>query len=328
MKGMRAYAARLWMDNPGATSEPSTFAAALIISGVVHLIVLLGLGFELPKVDPGLRTTRPIEVTVLRQAAPSDEKPEVADAFAQVDRAGSGVEDVREASSMPPPEPPPESPELPDTAQWEPPPPMPAPVAEVEPPPPETETLIARLEQDPAKIEPPAPEPEPVAKPQPVPETEAVPRPAVTAAQILTSRNLEIAELNARIAEKTTAYASRPRRKAISASTREYRFANYLEGWRRKVERIGNLNYPEEAKKRKLYGDLILHVAVRADGSIEQVRVLRSSGFDVLDAAAVRIVELAAPFAPFPPDIRSETDILDITRTWQFLSSNRLGWEN
>ncbi len=76
-----------------------------------------------------------------------------------------------------------------------------------------------------------------------------------------------------------------------------------------------------------MYGNLILHVAVRADGSIEHVRVLRSSGFEVLDEAAVKIVELAAPFAPFPPDIRAETDVLDITRTWQFLSNNRLGWE-
>jgi protein TonB len=77
-----------------------------------------------------------------------------------------------------------------------------------------------------------------------------------------------------------------------------------------------------------MYGNLILHVAVRADGNIERVRVLRSSGFDLLDEAAVKIVELAAPYAPFPPDIRAEADVLDITRTWQFLSSNRLGWEN
>ena len=94
------------------------------------------------------------------------------------------------------------------------------------------------------------------------------------------------------------------------------------------LERIGNLNYPEEAKRHKLYGTLILHVAVRADGSVERIRVLRSSGFDVLDQAAVSIVELAAPFAPLPPDIKAETDILDITRTWQFLRSNRLGWDN
>jgi protein TonB len=90
------------------------------------------------------------------------------------------------------------------------------------------------------------------------------------------------------------------------------------------VERVGNLNYPDEAKRMKLYGDLLLHVSLRADGSVKQIRVVRSSGHKVLDDAAVRIVRLASPFAPFPAEIRKEVDILDITRTWQFLSSNRL----
>ena len=94
------------------------------------------------------------------------------------------------------------------------------------------------------------------------------------------------------------------------------------------MEQIGNLNYPEEARRKRLYGNLILRVAVRADGSVEQVQVLRSSGFTVLDEAAVHIVELAAPYAPFPPDIAAETDVLDITRTWQFQRNNQLGWGN
>jgi protein TonB len=101
-----------------------------------------------------------------------------------------------------------------------------------------------------------------------------------------------------------------------------------MEGWRRKVERIGNLNYPREARELGLFGSLILHVAVRSDGSIEGIRVVRSSGHEVLDQAAVRIVELAAPFAPFPPNIKRETDVLDITRTWQFQRNHQLGWDN
>ena len=151
------------------------------------------------------------------------------------------------------------------------------------------------------------------------------PPPPPSVADILASRGQEIAKLNAKIEEDTAAYANRPRRKAISASTQEYKYASYLEAWRRKVESIGNLNYPEEAKRRQLYGNLILRVALRADGTLEEVRVLRSSGSEVLDQAAVRIVNLAAPYAPFPPDIRKETDVLDITRTWQFLSNNRFG---
>jgi protein TonB len=101
-----------------------------------------------------------------------------------------------------------------------------------------------------------------------------------------------------------------------------------MEAWRRKVERIGNLNYPSEARELGLFGSLILHVAVRADGSLEGIRVVRSSGHKVLDDAAIRIVELAAPFAPFPPNIKRETDVLDITRTWQFQRNNQLGWDN
>ena len=150
----------------------------------------------------------------------------------------------------------------------------------------------------------------------------------LTAAQLLASTHMEVKRLSAELDKKTKRYAKRPRRKAINASTKEYKYANYLDAWRRKVERIGNLNYPDEAKRRKLYGNLILHVAVRANGAVESIRVLNSSGHKLLDDAAVRIVKLAAPFAPFSAEIRGETDILDITRTWRFLSNNRLDWKN
>jgi protein TonB len=147
----------------------------------------------------------------------------------------------------------------------------------------------------------------------------------LNAAQLFASKEREIAHLTAELQRKTSYYAKLPRRKAISASTKEYKYAAYLDAWRRKVERIGNLNYPDEAKRQRLYGNLILHVAVKKDGSVEQVRVLHSSGHKLLDDAAVRIVRLAAPFSPFPQEISDETDILDITRTWQFLRTNQLG---
>jgi protein TonB len=150
----------------------------------------------------------------------------------------------------------------------------------------------------------------------------------VDAAGILASRSQEIARLTASLEARTAAYASRERRRSVSASTREFRYASYLAAWASKVERIGNLNYPEQAKERRIYGNLILHVAVRRDGSVEQIRVVRSSGYDLLDLAAKRIVELGAPYAEFPADIAAETDVLDIVRTWQFQRGGRLGWEN
>ena len=92
----------------------------------------------------------------------------------------------------------------------------------------------------------------------------------------------------------------------------------YLESWRRKVERIGKLNYPDEARARKIYGNLQLLVVIEPDGALRDVRVIDSSGHEVLDDAAVRIVRLAAPYAPFPPAMREDTDLLEIVRTWQF----------
>ena len=194
-------------------------------------------------------------------------------------------------------------------------------------PPQSASTPSPNLAETPATDPGQAPDPAqaPTADPRLALASPAGPEPPLSAATILASRGEEIARLNTKLVADTAAFASRPRRKAISASTQEYRYASYLEAWRRKVEAIGNLNYPEEARQRKLYGNLILQVGVRADGSLEEVRVLRSSGSTLLDEAAVRIVHLAAPFAPFPPDIRQETDFLDITRTWQFLSNNRFG---
>jgi protein TonB len=127
--------------------------------------------------------------------------------------------------------------------------------------------------------------------------------------------------LSAELDRKLEARSQRPRRKFISASTREYKYASYMEAWRAKVERVGNLNYPDDARKNNISGSLILDVALNADGSVNQITVRRSSGSKVLDDAAIHIVELSSPFAPFPNQIRKETDILHITRTWQFLDN-------
>jgi len=128
----------------------------------------------------------------------------------------------------------------------------------------------------------------------------------------------------ARETKDLDAYQKRPKRRFIGARAEEYRFARYVEDWRLKVERIGNLNYPEAARSQKLYGSLLLTTGIRADGSIESIVVERSSGKRVLDLAAAHIVQMAGPYSPFPPDIRRDTDILYITRTWTFAPGDSL----
>ncbi|MDR0480769.1 MAG: energy transducer TonB [Gallionellaceae bacterium] len=140
----------------------------------------------------------------------------------------------------------------------------------------------------------------------------------------LVQRSLEIARLEAQVDKNLNAYEKLPRRKFIGARTQEVRFAQYVEDWRSKVERFGNLNYPEAARQKHIFGSLQLTVSIRADGSLENVKVDRSSGQEILDTAAKHIVEMSAPFAEFPADIRKDTDIIYITRTWTFTQSDKL----
>jgi protein TonB len=156
-----------------------------------------------------------------------------------------------------------------------------------------------------------------VAAPVPKPNDVSEPTETPSATEIL-QRTLEAVRLEAQIAKEMDAYAKRPKRRFVGARAEEYRFARYVEDWRLKVERIGNLNYPEAARARRLYGSLLLTVGIRTDGTVESITVDRPSGEKVLDLAAQRIVELAGPYAPFPLDIRRDTDILYITRTWTF----------
>ncbi|KXS33541.1 MAG: TonB family protein [Candidatus Gallionella acididurans] len=140
----------------------------------------------------------------------------------------------------------------------------------------------------------------------------------------LMEKSLEIARLEAQIDKNWDAYQKLPRRKFVGARTQEYRFAQYIEDWRIKVERIGNLNYPEQARRQHIFGKLQLSVSINKDGSLESVEVNKPSGYPLLDAAALRIVKLAAPYSPLPPNITKDVDILTITRTWSFTPSDTL----
>lgn len=132
-----------------------------------------------------------------------------------------------------------------------------------------------------------------------------------------------MARLESEINKSVEEYNKRPRKKFLGARTEEYRFAQYIEDWRNKIERVGTLNYPEAARG-KLYGSLVLTVAIKADGHIDLIEINRSSGHKLLDDAARRIVQMASPYAAFPPDIRRDTDILEITRTWSFTQGDHV----
>ena len=135
---------------------------------------------------------------------------------------------------------------------------------------------------------------------------------------------LEMDRLEAQIAKQQDEYQKRPKKRFLGARTKEASDALYLEAWRQKVERIGNQNYPTAAREQKIYGQLRMTVSINSDGSVESIEINKSSGSKILDEAAKNIVNAAAPYAKFPPEMKKTTDILGITRTWTFTQEDTL----
>jgi protein TonB len=158
--------------------------------------------------------------------------------------------------------------------------------------------------------------------PQELREAQPEPSPTLSGRELASSA-LAMARLEAEISKSVEEYNKRPRKKNIGVRADEYRFAQYVEDWRLKVERVGTLNYPDAAKG-KLYGSLVLSVNILSDGTVQKIEINRSSGHKILDDAARRIVQMASPYAAFPPDIRRDTDIIEITRTWAFTRNDAL----
>ena len=277
----------------------------LSLAILAHGMLILGVTFIEEDQAPARYDT--MEIVLVRQKSPP---PEEAEALAQASLEGGGetADPVQPGSPLPDPGPgtPPArpAPEPPAPAPAEAPPRETAPPGSDNPP----EIAVQNDSGPPAPVE-------TAAKPP-----EATPEKGPSATALLAS-SFRIAALSANIRQKLETRAQRPRRKFISASTKEYRYAAYMEAWRAKVERMGNLNYPEAARQRKLSGSLLLEVALNANGTINEIMIRRSSGEKILDDAAIRIVELAAPYAPFPQKIKQETGILHIIRTWQFMDN-------
>jgi protein TonB len=274
---------------------------ALIASIVIHAVVL---AIHFSPFDLRQLTDKgpPLEIALVN--AKSHTKPTKADILAQANLDGGGNTDQNRRAKTPLPVVPKES------AQNE----VAIASQKVQALEQQTRELLTQLRSQPV----PTPQP----KANDVPESTDSP----TANDIM-QRTLEAVRLEAQIAKDMDAYQKRPKRRFIGARAEEYRFARYVEDWRAKVERIGNLNYPEAARVNKLYGSLLLTVSIRSDGSLEHVEVNKSSGQRILDAAAVKIVQMAAPYSPFPSDIKRDTDILHITRTWTFAKGDELHGE-
>jgi protein TonB len=285
-----------WPRLSNASAENEHLMLALVLALVVHALVITQLHFDWMTPDPD-STAPNLDVILVDWA--SEAPPEEADFLAEANQTGGGENPELERPSAPPPAPPAGMPQ-----------PQPSPVQQPEPPAAASDRPVLTREQASAEVAP----------------VEEAPEPEQTLPDVgeLLEQTRRIAESAPDPTAERRILPTRPKRKFITANTREHLYASYMRAWVAKVERVGNMNYPEEARRRDLEGSLVLSVDVLADGSIEHVRVMRSSGYDLLDEAAVRIVRLAAPYAALPAEIRKETDILTITRTWQFSARGQL----
>lgn len=286
------------MSAAAAVTAADRLGLTLFLAAAVHGLVILGVGFS--PYDRSNEVPRALDVVLVQQK--TDSAPDEADYLSNADAAGGGNSEARVRPRSP-----------------------------VNSPEHEAQAGLA-----PAPLEAGAPEPA-VTTPEPVltrrdddtrAPTERRRRETTTDVARRQPEEIEyeaqVAKLATEVDNALVKYAQRPRKTFVTARTRASVAARYMHDWVESVERIGNTNYPPEARRRGLSGALVLVVAVRADGSLHDVHVRASSGQPILDRAAEEIVRLAAPFRDFPEELREETDLLYITRTWEFTSGARL----
>jgi protein TonB len=273
--------------------------AAVGFSLALHALVM-AVHFKFPEAIRWKAENQPLEVVLVN--ARTKERPVQAEVLAQanLDRGGNVDENRRAKTPLPATQPRKPERDLADAQRR---------VQQLEA---QQQRLLAQARAAERSI---AEEP-----PKSAPAPEAPPAPS---GRDLADLALAAMSLQAQIDRQIDDYQKRPRKRFIGANAREYRFAQYEEDWRVKVERVGTLNYPAEARGR-YYGHLRLTVTIRPDGSVESIELDRSSGLKVLDSAAFKIVQMASPFAAFPADIRRDTDLLVITRTWFFGQGDKI----
>lgn len=276
---------------------------AIFAAAALHLLVILGINFDFDDLSDIEQPPRSLDITIVQSK--SDKAPKEADYLAQANQIGGGTVEEKVRPTSPPPAPKPRHElrgEAPKSQQFQ------IPQQQLQ----QKQQRLLTAQNSKRQINVKEAQREQIDKPLPTP-----------AQMMMRSRQIDQALAELRDLRQMT--AQKPRERYITANTREYTFASYENSWRQKVERIGNLNYPEQAKLNNLSGTLILDVAIKPDGSLAAPpKVIRSSGSQILDDGAIYIVELAAPFSKFSPEIRKQVDILHITRSWQFDNSHRL----
>lgn len=274
---------------PYTTPGADRLALTLFIATALHALIILGVSFNAFDTRPDDQSTPTLDITVVNRQ--NTKPPEDYDYLADASQEGAGNTEEKVQPQQ-------------QTVEQAPP---PTPVSETPPAP--TQVLTTDIASEKVANQ---------EEPRPEEKTETA------SAQELISRSMEMLTLNQQINQNLQAYSRAPKSKFISARTKEFKYASYMRDWVAKVERVGELNYPDAARRQNLSGKLIVQVAIYPDGTVREITIRQPSGHKILDDAAVRIVKLAAPFAPFPEDIRQETDVMYITRTWVFTSGNRL----
>jgi protein TonB len=333
-------------SSPLVFSTNYSLWVAIVIAVFVHIIITLEI--ELPKPEPET-LSRDIDVTLI--SAPTPEAPEKAQFLAQENQLASGEQTskpepvkqletpLEKINPAPPVKPVVKAPEkikpLPPVK------PMPKVSEKIKLPPP-----VKPIAKEPEKIKP-LPEVKPMEdRLPPVSKAEieqkiltqqkaeqkiVIPSNPNTSSRPETHQHLSAAMLQQQIIEEATETTQRPsvmQEKTIKSvnqvSANKSVAAQYKRDWDTKVERIGNLNYPEVATKAGFSATLTMDVGIKIDGSIDSMRITQSSGNPELDEAAKRIVRMSAPFPPLPTALRSELDVLKITRVWKFSDESGL----
>ncbi len=270
---------------------------ALGVSLVLHAVALL-IYFKFPDASLARSVSQPLEVVLVNSK--SAQRPTKPTALAQADLDGGGnTEQARRAKTNLP-----ALPDMPADAQLQ------LSARRVQQLEQEARRLMAKIEAEGSAVSPNSA------------STDKLMQKDLEKLTEVGSDQTRIARLEAEIAREWHAYQELPKRRFIGARTVGVVYAEYVDEWRQRIERVGTTNFPPEARERGVFGNVLVTVAIRADGTVERVEIDRSSGSPVLDAAVEQIVRLASPFKPFPAKVSKDTDILHITRNWSFTRSD------